>query len=153
MKAPTQVTSLWQEFKSFAFKGNMIDLAVAVVIGAAFGKVIDALVKDLVMPIVNVVTPHMPYTTWHVWFFPIGHLLGELLNFLIVAFAVFVCVVKVMQFMVKRAGSTPAPSEPTTKECPYCLMVVPIKAQRCGHCTADLPVEPAPAAAQLAPAS
>ena len=146
MPVTGSLRSLWQEFKSFAFKGNMIDLAVAVVIGAAFAKVIDAVVKDIVMPIVNVVTPHLPYQSWHIWFFPIGHLLGELLNFVIVAFAVFLCVVKLTQAVLKRAGGTPAPSEPTTKECPYCLSVIPIRATRCAHCTTELP---APSAAPM----
>lgn len=133
--------NFWQDFKAFAFKGNMIDLAVAVVIGAAFKTVIDAVVSDIIMPIVNVVTPHFPYQSWHIWFFPIGHLLNQLLNFIIVAFAVFVIVVKLSQAVVKHAGRPPAPGEPTTKECPYCLSVIPIKARKCAHCTADL--EPA----------
>jgi large conductance mechanosensitive channel len=134
------VRHLWDDFKAFAFKGNMIDLAVAVVIGAAFKTVIDAVVSDVIMPIVNVVTPHFPYQNWHVWFFPIGHLLNQLLNFFIVAFAVFITVVKLSQAVMKRT-TRPAPGEPTTKECPYCLSVIPAKARKCAHCTADL--EPA----------
>ena len=135
------VLSFWEEFKSFAFKGNMIDLAVAVVIGAAFKTVIDAVVSDVIMPIVNIVTPHFPYQNWHIWFFPIGHLLNQLLNFLIVAFAVFITVVKLSQAVAKHATRPAAPGEPTTKECPYCLSIIPAKARKCAHCTADL--EPA----------
>jgi large conductance mechanosensitive channel len=135
------VTRSWQDFKSFAFKGNMIDLAVAVVIGAAFKTVIDAVVSDIIMPIVNVVTPHFPYQSWHIWFFPIGHLLNQLLNFLIVAFAVFITVVKLSQAVVKRTSQPTEPGEPTTRECPYCLSVIPARARKCAHCTADL--EPA----------
>lgn len=126
------------DFKAFAFKGNMIDLAVAVVIGAAFKTVIDAVVSDVIMPIVSLVTPHLPYEQWHVWRFPIGHLLNQLLNFLIVAFAVFITVVKLSQAVLSRASRPSAPGEPTTKECPFCLSVIPIKATKCAHCTADL---------------
>lgn len=126
------------DFKAFAFKGNMIDLAVAVVIGAAFKTVIDAVVSDVIMPIVSVVTPHLPYQEWHLWRFPIGHLLNQLLNFLIVAFAVFITVVKLSQAVLTRASRASAPGEPTTRECPFCLSVIPIKAKKCAHCTADL---------------
>jgi large conductance mechanosensitive channel len=151
MKVPTPVASLWQEFKAFAFKGNMIELAVAVVIGAAFGRVINAVVSDIIMPIINIITPRFPYQNWHIWFFPIGHLIGELLNFIIVAFAVFISVVKLTQLVMKRAGGTPAPSEPITKECMYCLSVIPIKARKCAHCTADLPpADAAPVAPAIA---
>jgi large conductance mechanosensitive channel len=129
------------DFKAFAFKGNMIDLAVAVVIGAAFKTVIDAVVSDVIMPIVSIITPHLPYQEWHVWRFPIGHLLNQLLNFLIVAFAVFITVVKLSQAVVKRTSQPTEPGEPTTRECPYCLSVIPARARKCAHCTADL--EPA----------
>ena len=125
------------DFKAFAFKGNMIDLAVAVVIGAAFKTVIDAVVSDVIMPIISIVTPHLPYQEWHVWRFPIGHLLNQLLNFLIVAFAVFITVVKLSQAVLSRASRPSVPGEPTTKECPYCLSVIPAKARKCAHCTAD----------------
>lgn len=130
----------WQEFKAFAFKGNMIDLAVAVVIGAAFGKVIDAVVKDLIMPIVQFV-PGLkgPYEAYQIGPFRVGHLASELLNFIVVAAAVFFIIVKLVGMIMKRAGGTPKPSEPTTKECPYCLSVIPLKALKCAHCTADIP--------------
>ena len=134
-----KVSSLWQEFKSFAFKGNMLELAVAVVIGAAFGAVIKSIVDNIIMPLVAYVTPKMSYTEWHIGKLMIGRFLADLLNFLIVAFAVFLTIVKILGAVMKRVGSTPAPSEPTTKECPFCLSVIPIKARKCAHCTADLP--------------
>jgi large conductance mechanosensitive channel len=144
MKAPSQVTSLWSEFKSFAFKGNMIDLAVAVVIGAAFGDVIKSIVNNLIMPLVSYVTPSKAYTTWHIGKLMYGQFLGDLLTFLIVSFAVFITIVKLLGAVMKRAGATPASSEPTTKECPFCLSVIPLKASKCSHCTADLPTVAAP---------
>ena len=139
MQPVRSVSTLWQEFKSFAFKGNMIDLAVAVVIGAAFGSVIKSIVDNIIMPLVGYVTPKMTYTEWHFGKILIGKFLGDLLNFLIVAFAVFITIVKLLGAVMKRVGSEPAPSEPTTKECPYCLSVIPLRATRCAHCTAELP--------------
>lgn len=141
-----RMKSLWHEFKAFAFKGNMIDLAVAVVIGAAFSKVIDALVKDIVMPIVNLVTPRFPYQNWHVWYFPVGHLIGELLNFLIVSFVVFLTVVKLTQTVLNKTHRQAASSEPVTKQCPYCLSVIPALARKCAQCTSDLTEMPPPVA-------
>ncbi|MGD0462037.1 MAG: large conductance mechanosensitive channel protein MscL [Tepidisphaeraceae bacterium] len=134
---------LWEEFKSFAFKGNMIDLAVAVVIGGAFGDIIKAIVNDLIMPLVGYVISilHIPsnYVTWHLGNFMVGHLLAAMVNFLIIASAVFIVIVKMIGTMMqKAAASTPEPGEPTTKECPLCLSVIPIKAKKCAHCTADL---------------
>ncbi|HEX4053746.1 MAG TPA: large conductance mechanosensitive channel protein MscL [Tepidisphaeraceae bacterium] len=134
---------LWEEFKAFAFKGNMIDLAVAVVIGGAFGDIIKAIVNDVIMPLVGYVISilHIPsnYVTWHLGNFQIGHLLAALVNFLIIAAAVFLVIVKMIGAMMQKvAASTPEPGEPTTKECPLCLSVIPIKAKKCAHCTADL---------------
>ena len=136
-----KVGSLWQEFKSFAFKGNMIDLAVGVVIGAAFGAVIKSMVDNVIMPMVGYVTPRMTYTEWHIGKVMIGKFLGDLLSFVIVAFAVFITIVKVLGAVMKRVQSEPA-SGPTTKECPLCLSVIPIHARKCAHCTADLAETP-----------
>ena len=135
-----------KEFQEFAFKGNMIDLAVGVVIGAAFGKIITAFVNDIIMPLVGyaISVAHIPsdYTTWHLGNFLIGNLLGEIVNFLIVALVVFIVIVKLVGAAVKRAAppEPTGPSEPTTKECPRCLSLIPIKATKCGFCTVDLPV-------------
>ena len=136
--------NLWQEFKAFAMKGNMIDLAVAVVIGGAFGAIVSSLVADIIMPAVSYVLPAgMSYESWAIGNeakpIRIGKFLATIVNFLIVAIAVFVVIVKIMGGMVKRAQGTPKPSEPTTKECPRCLSVIALKATRCPQCTSDLP--------------
>ena len=205
MKLPFR--NLWAEFKAFAFQGNMIELAVAVVIGAAFGDVIKALVADVVNPSIvyavraarevkdtaanaaqtvasktglapttgpttgptttaaTVGLTQVPVTRpptappaavvapaaapaadptkavqfeWTVGEYKVGHLLGTFINFLIVAFAVFVVIVKLIGGTVKRVGGTPKPGEPTTRECPECLSIIPIKARRCSYCTAVL---------------
>jgi large conductance mechanosensitive channel len=134
------VTSIWQEFKAFALKGNMIDLAVGVVIGAAFGKVIASIVENVITPLIGYVTPGLKFSDWHIGRIRIGLLMNDLLSFLLVALAVFLVVVKVGTLMLK-VGPAPAASEPVTKECPLCLSMIPLKARKCGHCTADLPVE------------
>jgi len=133
--------SLWTEFKNFAFKGNMIDLAVAVVLGAAFSNVINAIVKAIIMPLISYVDLGKGggYEAWHIGRLQIGVVLAELLNFTLVALAVFIVIVKLVGALVKRAAAPPPAGEPTTKECPRCLMTIPIKATRCGHCTSDLP--------------
>lgn len=133
--------SLWQEFKAFAFKGNMIDLAIAVVIGAAFSNVIKSLVDNLFMPLISYVTPSKTYEEWHLGKILIGKFIGDMVSFLIVALAVFLVMVKVLGAIRKFGASAPAPAEPTTKECPLCLSVIPIKARRCSHCTADLAMD------------
>lgn len=138
------MTKLWSDFKSFAFKGNMIDLAVGVVIGAAFGAVVKSLVDNIIMPAVSYITPSTAYTEWHLGKVMIGKFIGDIINFLIVAAAVFFAIVKIVGSVMKKPAPPPAPAEPTTKECPLCLSVIPIRARKCGHCTADLePASPA----------
>jgi large conductance mechanosensitive channel len=140
--------NLWQEFKTFAFKGNMIDLAVGVIIGAAFGKVISSLVDHIFMPLIAILNPGK--TGYEGLAFTIrgseikvGLFIGALINFLIVAVVVFLFVIKIIGALTKKAAPAPAPSEPTTKECPECLSTIPIKAKRCAHCTALLEAAPA----------
>jgi len=131
---------LWQEFRNFAFKGNMIDLAVAVVIGTAFGAVVKSLVENLFMPILSYVIPSQGgYTAWHIGQVRIGVFLSDTVNFLVVTLAVFLMIVKLIGYIMKKAAPPPPSAEPVTKECPFCLMVIPIKASKCGHCTSQLP--------------
>jgi large conductance mechanosensitive channel len=224
-----RMKTLWAEFKTFAFKGNMIDLAVAVVIAAAFSGVIDSLVKDVIMPLVSyavtgvkearaaAVNMTQPATapsdappatspathptgadqllagsdgkskewkdmvsafatalaadraaadahaaaekaeaakkaaeekpvdlSWKIGRINIGNFLASLLNFVIIAFAVFLVIVKMLGGVMRRAGGTPAASAPTTKECPECLSIIPIKARRCSNCTSVQPAENVP---------
>ena len=117
----------------------------AFVIGAAFKQVVDALVADIIMPLIGLVQGLMPgaakgYEQWQWHSFLFGHLIYTIINFFIVAAAVFIVIVKVVGSVLKAAATKPAePSEPTTKECQYCLSVIPIKAVKCSQCTADLP--------------
>jgi large conductance mechanosensitive channel len=139
--------ALWTDFKQFAFKGNVVDLAVGVVIGAAFGKIVSALVGDLVMPIVALLMPAGDWRENGIILRPgptlkesvvlkYGDFLGTSLDFLIIAFVLFIIVSK----LVKTAeGKLKGPVEATTKECSMCLETIPAKAKRCKFCTADVP--------------
>ncbi len=104
--------SFLDEFKKFAFKGNLIDMAIALMLGAAFGKLVESLVKNLIMPLVSVVLPGQGgYAAWSFTLYgvpvPYGLFLGELVNFLILALAVFVFMVKVLGFLVRKKEETP----------------------------------------------
>jgi len=141
-----------KEFKDFAMKGNVIDMAVGIVIGGAFGKIVSSFVKDVVMPPIGMLTGGMDFTNIFTDLSGKNYAtLGEaqeagaatinwgifgntLIDFVIIAFAIFM-VVRQMNKLKKQ----PPPADPTTKDCPECLMSVPIKAKRCGHCTAQIP--------------
>jgi len=133
---------LWKEFKAFALKGNMIDLAVAVVIGTAFGAVIGSLVKSIIMPVLGYIIPTRGgYAGWHIGDVRFGEFLGELLNFAVIALAIFLLVVKPLGALMKRLASPPPPA---TRECPECCSAIPMKAKRCAHCGSEVPsAEPA----------
>jgi large conductance mechanosensitive channel len=136
-----RASGLWQEFKVFALKGNLIDLAVAVVIGGAFGAVVNSLVKNILMPLVSYVTPGKGgYLAWKLGRVEVGAFLGDLVNFVILAVAMFVLITKLLGAIQKAAKLT-KPDEPVIKECPYCLSMIPSKAVKCAHCTSDLPTE------------
>lgn len=146
-----------KEFKEFAMKGNMLDMAVGIVIGAAFGLIIASLVADIIMPPIGLLLGNIdfanifsvlkegktpgPYATVAAakaagavtvnW----GAFINTIINFLIVAFAIFLMLKGVNK--MRREQETP-PAEPTTKECPYCLSAIPIKATRCPQCTSEV---------------
>jgi large conductance mechanosensitive channel len=121
--------AFWQDFKAFALKGNVVDLAVAVVIGGAFGKIVSALVADIIMPLVGAVTPNEEWRSWQATplHLKVGDLLGAVVDFFIVAVVLFTVVVKVGG----RFRKAPAV---TTKDCPECLEKIPLEAHRCRAC-------------------
>jgi large conductance mechanosensitive channel len=139
--------SHWDDFKRFAFKGNVLDLAVGVVIGAAFAKIVSALVADVIMPIVALL---MPSGDWRTSGFVLrqaavakddvvlrwGDLLGAIVDFFIVAAVLFLVVSKLVKGAQSRIASSPV--APTTKPCPYCLETIPLAATRCRACTSAL---------------
>lgn len=142
-----------KEFKDFAFKGNMLDLAVGVIIGGAFGKVITSIVNDLVMPLVGLLIGKVNFNNLFVALngthydtladaikaeapvFKYGQFLSTFLDFLIVAFVIFMVVRQIGKFRKKEA---PKEKAATTKDCPHCLSEIPAQASRCKFCTSEL---------------
>ena len=127
-----------KEFKRFLLRGNVVDLAVGVVIGAAFGTVVTALVSDLMTPLIAAIAKVPDFGglvfTINGSQFMYGHFINALISFVLVAAAVFFFVVKPMNMLVSRAKKEP-PADPTTKKCTECLSEMPIEAKRCSHCT------------------
>ena len=138
--------SVLADFKKFAFKGNVVDLAVAVVIGAAFSKIVTALVADLIMPLVTLATPSGDWRSSGIVVrhaaeakddvvLKYGDFLGSVLDFFIVAFVLFLIISKVIKGIESRVG---APAVPDTKDCAFCLEKIPLKATRCRACTSQV---------------
>jgi len=129
-------------FKQFLLRGNVVDLAVGVVIGAAFGTVVTAFVKDLLTPLIAalVKAPDFSALTFTVngSKFLYGDFVNALISFLIIAAAVYYFVVLPINALIARTRKNPAPADPTTKICPECCNEVSIKARRCGFCTSSL---------------
>ena len=126
------MAKLIDEFKSFALKGNVVDLAVAVVIGGAFGKIVSALVADIIMPLVGKVTPGQEWRTWQAGGLKVGDFMGAVVDFFIIATVLFVIVVKLMGALRDK------PPE-TTKQCPECLETIPKEARKCKACASAQP--------------
>ena len=126
-----------KEFRAFVMRGNVLDLAIAVIIGGAFGKIITSLVNDMLMPIIGLVLCGVNFSELSItvgaavikW----GAFMQTILDFIIVAFVIFISV-KAANKMKKA----PPPADPTIKECPHCFTTIPIKATRCPHCTSEL---------------
>ncbi len=135
-------------FKRFLMRGNVIDLAVAVVIGAAFGAVVTAFVKDLITPLIAAVAGKPDFSALALTIngsrFPVGDFLNALVSFLMVAAAIYFFVVAPMNALADLRKRGEAPADPTTKRCPECLSEIPIAARRCAHCTQALPLDSRP---------
>src|SRR5262245_713401 len=129
-------------FRQFVLRGNVVDLAVGVIMGAAFGNVISALVKDLLTPIIAAAVgqPDFSAITFTVRGskFLIGDFINVVVSFVLVAVAVYFFVVVPVNSLTARLRRGEAPPDPTTKKCPECLSEVPIAARRCAHCTQPL---------------
>ena len=137
-----------KEFKQFILRGNVIDLAVAVVVGAAFTAVIAAMVKDLITPLIAAIIGQPDFSsltfTLHHSRFNYGSFLNALISFLIVATVVFFAVVIPLTHLLKRLNVLPTEKPaPVTRTCPECLSDVPEQARRCAFCTSELPLSAA----------
>lgn len=140
-----------KEFRDFAVKGNVVDMAVGLVIGAAFGKIVSSLVNDIIMPPIGMLMGKMDFSTL---FFNLsgthydtlkaakdagaatlnyGAFINTVIDFVIVAFAIFMVIKQ-----INRLKKAPPPADPATKECPKCCSNIAIKASRCPHCTSEL---------------
>jgi large conductance mechanosensitive channel len=142
-----------KEFKEFAMKGNVLDMAVGIIIGAAFGKIITSFVSDVLMPPIGLLLGKVDFSGLFINLsgqtfatlaeakkagaatINYGLFLNTVLDFLIVAFVIFLLIKQVNR--LKREPA-PAPAAPTTRDCPYCLSAIPIPAVRCAHCTSQL---------------
>jgi large conductance mechanosensitive channel len=142
-----------KEFKEFAMRGNVIDLAVGVIIGAAFGKIVSSLVQDVLMPPIGLLLKNVNFSSLFVALdgkhyesltdaqkagaatINYGIFINNVIDFLIVAFCVFLLVHQVNRWTRKPQ---PAAAEPTTKECPQCTMTIPVRAKKCPHCTTQI---------------
>jgi len=140
-----------KEFKKFALKGNMIDLAVGIIVGGAFSTIVNSLVNDIVMPILSLITKNIDFTDWFIALngksyetlnlakadgaptLNYGLFLSEVLNFLIMSFIVFL----IVRWINKLKKPEPV-AEPTTKKCPYCMSDINVQAVKCPECTADI---------------
>ncbi len=142
-----------KEFREFAMRGNVLDMAIGIIIGAAFGRIVSSFVADVLMPPIGLLMGGADFSNY---FFTLkggaqptlaaakaagsvtlnyGVFVNAILDFLIVAFAIFLLVKQVNRLKKK---DEPAPAAPTTRECPQCLSVIPLKAKRCAHCTSQL---------------
>jgi large conductance mechanosensitive channel len=126
-------------FKKFILRGNVVDMAVGVVIGAAFGGVVTALTKDLLTPLIAALVGKPDFSALHFTIngslFPVGDFVNAGVSFLLVAAAIYFFVVTPVNALVARMNRGETPPDPTTKKCPECLSEIPIDARRCMHCT------------------
>jgi len=149
---------MWNEFKKFAMRGNVVDIAVGIIIGIAFGAIVNSLVADVIMPPIGLILGKVDFTNLFVTLregttagpyssleaaqkvsavtINYGKFINTIINFLIVAFAVFMLVRGMNKLMAK--DKAPAPAAPTTKECPFCFSTISIKAVKCPNCTSEL---------------
>jgi large conductance mechanosensitive channel len=125
-------------FKQFILRGNVVDLAVGVVIGAAFGGVVAAFTKAFLTPFIALVIGKAEFSTlaFHIrdTMFPVGEFINALISFVLIAAAVYFFVVTPVNALLARVRRAPVPADPTTKKCPECMSEIPIEARRCAHC-------------------
>jgi large conductance mechanosensitive channel len=133
-----------KEFKEFAVRGNVVDMAVGIIIGSAFGKIVSSLVQDVIMPPIGLIMGNVDFSTLAITLrgktetveaitLKYGVFINTILDFTIVAFAIFMLIKQ-----INRLKKEAPPAEPATKECPHCCSSIPVKAMRCPHCTSEL---------------
>lgn len=139
------------EFKEFISRGNVMNLAVGVIIGGAFQAIVNSLVNDIVMPVISMITGGVDFSAWKIMLsegenaasINYGNFITAIINFLLMAVVIF-CFVKFMNGLAEKMAKKEepaAPAAPTTKECPFCKSAIAIGATRCPHCTSEQPKE------------
>jgi large conductance mechanosensitive channel len=130
---------MMKEFKAFVMRGNVVDLAVAVIIGGAFGKIVTSLVSDIIMPVIGLIIGGIDFSglafTLGSAKVTYGNFISNIIDFIIIALVIFL-IIKFIDNLKKKP--IPVVAEPTSKECPHCFTAIPIKATRCPNCTSDL---------------
>lgn len=141
------------EFKEFISRGNVMDMAVGVIIGGAFQAIINSLVNDVVMPVLSVITGGTDFSEWKITLVEAvseeipavtlnyGSFINAIINFLLMALVIFTFVRTMNKVMDKMRPKNDEKEEPTTKKCPYCLSEIPVGAVKCAHCASDQPEE------------
>ena len=142
---------MWKEFKEFAMKGNVMDMAIGIILGAAFGKIVSSFVADVIMPPIGLLLGKMDFSELFinlssqpvatlaeakaagVAVIKYGIFINTIVDFVIIAFAIFLVIQQ-----LNRLKKAPPPAPPNTKECPFCFSAIPIKATRCPQCTSEL---------------
>ena len=139
----------FEEFKKFISRGNVMDMAVGVIIGGAFTAIVNSLVNDMIMPVISLLTGGVNFSNWVIRIgsgendtIKYGNFITAVINFLLMALVIF-CFVKVMNNLASRTEKLLKKEEeaPATKICPYCMSKIPIAATRCAYCTSELPAE------------
>ncbi len=144
-----------KEFKEFAMRGNVLDMAIGIILGTAFGKIVSSMVEDVIMPPIGLLLGKVDFSslflnlsgqpvaslaeakTAGLATLRYGMFVNNVINFIIVAWVIFLFVKGINQ-LFKKQEAKPAPAAPTTKDCPYCLSAIPLKATRCAHCTSEV---------------
>lgn len=150
--------NLTKELREFILRGNVLDMAVGIIIGASFGKIVDSLVKDVIMPPIGLILGKVDFSNLYFLIYPLdgdfkslaeaqaagavtinyGAFLNNVISFLVVAIAVFFVIKAINALKTKIGKEEEAQEEAKTKECPYCCSSVPINAKKCPHCTSDI---------------
>ena len=133
---------MFKEFKEFIAKGNIFDMAIGVIIGGAFQKIVTSLVNDIIMPLISVVTGNVNFSDLSATVgnaqITYGNFISEIVNFLIIALSIFIAIKTASKLSAKIVKKEKAVEEATVKECPHCYSEISIKATKCPHCTSDI---------------
>ena len=150
-KGDTEMKKFLDEFKTFILRGNVMDMAVGIVIGSAFTAIVTSLVNDIIMPVISAIFGGISFEQWNIALgsgeeppmLNMGTFVAAIINFILIALVIF-AIVKSINKLREKSAKEEEEAAPETKKCPFCLNDVPVAATRCGFCTSELPVEEIP---------